>query len=307
MALGSLPWNRVVCLLAVSLCIANLSLAGCNQQPAAPRNVEQTTDKEADPKSANSDKDKSTSADPFFDGKDPLHQPFAKATRQGDDPPAECHRPPDSTVAGKSVFKLYKEVVRQWETIRFTTPDGKKIGYSATVETTLGPIEIELRPDLGPNHVRNFVALARAGYYDGLFFDRIFHDELADDPKQRFDEIEAGCPLGTGEPGYGSIGYWLNPEFQTSETVTHEEGTVGACHGFEKDTAACRFYITLCKFQSLDGNYTVFGKVTRGLDVARKIDEQPVIISDQDADNSRRPEKPVVIQKVTIHTREAGG
>ena len=91
---------------------------------------------------------------------------------------------------------------------------------------------------------------------------------------------------------------------QPPETATHEEGTVGACHGFEKDTAACRFYITLGKYRSLDGNFTVFGKVTRGLDVARKIFEQPVIISPEDVDNSRRPEKPVVMQKVTIHTRE---
>ena len=298
MTLWSMRWSRI---LAVTIVACGLGLAGCDQKRDA-RNVERTSTTASDDKNTvATDGPKSTS---LFNGDDPLHQPFAKATRQGDDPPAECHRPPDATITGKSVYKLYQEVIRQWETIRFVTPEGKTIAYSATIETALGSIDLDLRSDLAPNHVRNFVALAQAGYYDGLCFDRIYHDEAVDDPAQRLDEIEAGCPLGTGEQGYGSIGYWLNPEFSPSDKATHEAGTVGACHGFEKDTAACRFYISLCKFPSLDENYTVFGKVTRGLDVARKIFERPVVISDEDADNNRRPEKPVVIEKVTIHTRE---
>ncbi len=312
MALGSLRWNRIVWPLAATVLAAGLGLVGCNQKPDTPRNVEQTKDKDTNGQTvaANGDTPLAVHShtevkhDPAFDGTDPLHLPFAKAAHAVDDPPPNVQPPPDVTMTGKSVYKLYQEVVREWETIRFTTTDGKKIAYTATIETALGPLDIELRPDLAPNHVRNFIALARTGYYDGLVFDRIYHDETLDEPKERFDEIEAGCPLGTGQPGYGSIGYWLYPEFQPSETVTHEEGTVGACHDFEADTAACRFYITLCKFPSLDDNFTVFGKVTRGLDVARKIFEQPIIISDQDADNSRRPVKPVVMQKVTIHARE---
>jgi peptidyl-prolyl cis-trans isomerase B (cyclophilin B) len=309
MALGSTSWYRIVRLLAVTVIAApGLGLVGCNMQADQSRNVAQTKDKGSEDKDvANADKGNTT--DPkngsnAFDDKDPLHQPFAKATRQGDDLPSGWERPPDTTVTGKSVFKLNQEVVHQWETIRFVTEDGKKLAYSATIDTPMGSLDIDLRSDLAPNHVRNFVALARAGYYDGLYFDRIYHDESVEDPMQRFDEIEAGCPLGTGDPGYGGIGYWLNPEFSPSEKATHEEGTVGACRGFDKDSAACRFYITLCKFPNLDGNFTVFGKVRRGLDVARKIFEQPVIISPQDSDNSRRPEKPVVIQKVKINTRE---
>ena len=306
MALWSMRWSGISRLLAGIVFVAGLGLAGCNRQPDAPRAVEQPKEKETEATNVvnNGEPRPGATQTSIFNDTDPLHQPFAKAIRQGDDAPAECQRPPDATVTGKSVYKLYKEVVRQWETIRFVSPEGKTINYSATVETALGPIDIDLRSDLAPNHVRNFVALARAGYYDGLCFDRIHHDESVEDPKQRLDEIEAGCPLGTGDPAYGSIGYWLNPEFNPTEKVTHEEGTVGACHGIEKDTAACRFYITLCKAPYLDGNYTVFGKVTRGLDVARTIFQQPVIISEQDGDNNRRPEKPVVIQKVVIHTHE---
>lgn len=241
---------------------------------------------------------------------DALHVPFAKATRGGDDPPAMCNRPPDATVTGKPVGKLYDEVVRSWETIRFVNSAGKALAYSATVETDLGTIEIALRPDVAPNHVRNFVALARAGYYDGLRFDRIRHEE-PDMPASgaALDQVEAGCPLGSGETGSGSIGYWLKPEFDNLEKpkLTHEEGTVGACRGTEADSAGCKFYVTLSKAPYLDGNYTAFGKVTTGLDVARRIHQQPGSAFENEPDGSRRPLNPVVIRKVTIHVREAGG
>jgi len=233
------------------------------------------------------------------------------------DPPADAQLPPDVTVAGKSVGKLYEETKKNWDAIRFTTDDGKPKRFTALLDTDLGVIEITLRPDWAPLHVRNFVALAGAGYYDGLFFERVVHEELKkdlltveDDTEARqakgeapipLDYIEGGCPLGTGAPGYGSIGYWLRPEFNPQ--LHHEEGTVGACHGPDADTAACRFYITLGKAPPLDGNYTVFGKVTRGLDVVRKIHARPVRRDDQDPDQDSRPVKPVVIKSVTITTQ----
>lgn len=281
-------WRWTVVALGVGL-----GLAGCGHQPG------DEAANQLDP-SASVAKAPASSPEQLAT-RDRFHQSFSEATRGGDDPPAECQQPPDRTVAGKPVYALYKDVVRLWDTIRFTSADGKKIGYSATVETSLGVIEIELLPEIAPNHVRNFIALARAGYYDGLFFDRIHHEESQDDPSLRLDQISAGCPLGTGEPGHGSIGYWLKPEFD--EKVHHEEGTVGACHGAEADTAACKFYVTLNKAPFLDGNYTVFGKVTRGLDVARKIFAQPIILDEQDVNGDRRPEKPVEIKKVTIHER----
>jgi cyclophilin family peptidyl-prolyl cis-trans isomerase len=228
-----------------------------------------------------------------------MHQSFADATRQ--EPPADWQRPPDLTLTGKSVGKLYTELVNQWDSIKFATPDGKPIAYSATLDTDLGSIEIALRPDLAPNHVRNFVALARAGYYDGLVFERTVHARSQEQPEVEVEVIEGGCPLGTGDLGFGSIGYWLKPEFSKE---AHEAGTVAACHGEELDTAACRFYITLNKAPFLDGNFTVFGKVTRGLDVARRIFSLPVR-NDPEYPEGDRPEKPVVIRKVTITTSES--
>jgi peptidyl-prolyl cis-trans isomerase B (cyclophilin B) len=232
---------------------------------------------------------------------DRLHQSFLQATRKL--PPPD-RRPPDRTMTGKSVGKLYDAVVRLWDRIRFLKADGTRIQYTAILQTDLGEIEITLDPELAPNHVRNFIALSKVGYYDGLVFDRIHQEDgaMEDGKPLHFEEIEAGCPLGTGDEASNSIGYWLLPEI--SPQTTHDVGTIGACHGIDQATAACKFYITLCKAPYLNRSYTAFGKVSRGLAIARKIFLQPVILDDEDVNGSRHPLKPVVIKKVVIHSRE---
>jgi cyclophilin family peptidyl-prolyl cis-trans isomerase len=221
-------------------------------------------------------------------------QTFAEATRA--DAPDDWQRPPDVTMTGKSVGTLYSEVVKNWDRLRVVGDKGQMLQCTAGLETELGTIEITLRPDLAPNHVRNFIVLAQLGYYDGLVFERIVHARFEEQPDKEVDLIEAGCPLGTGEVGLGSLGYWLKQEFSKEP---HEAGTVSACHSADPDTAACRFYITLNKAPFLDGNFTVFGKVTKGLEVARKIFSLPVR-NDPEYPESDRPQKPVVIRKVTI-------
>jgi cyclophilin family peptidyl-prolyl cis-trans isomerase len=231
--------------------------------------------------------------------RDPLHREFAAAIRSADDPPAESNRPPDTTLAGKGVFALYQQVQKEWDGIRFLSPAGKKIAWKATLETEKGVIEIVLFPEQAPNHVRNFLALCRVGYFDGLCFERVHVEE--GEGGSKLETVEFGCPEGTGEAGNGSIGYWLKPEFNK---LTHEEGTLGALRGNEEDTAACRCYITLSKAPYLDGKYTVFGKVTKGLDVARIIFMQPVVAEDAARPGDRRVAKPVKIVKVSLHQQE---
>lgn len=227
-----------------------------------------------------------------------LRQSFAEATVA--EPPADqC--PPDTTMTGKSVGKLYTQVVRLWDEVAFVSAASLPLDYQATLETDMGTIVIALRPELAPNHVRSFVALARAGYYDGLVFERTLHEVLEGQAEARMEVIEAGCPLGTAETGPGSIGYWLKPE--VNPQAVHEEGTVGACRASEEDTTACRFYINLCPAPYLDGNYTVFGKVTQGLDVAHKILSMPVR-NDAEFPEGDRPANPIVIRKLTIQTQE---
>src|SRR5262249_13025468 len=192
---------------------------------------------------------------------------FAEATVA--EPPSDAPQPPDETTSGKPVGKLYTEVKAKWDGVRLVTAEGKRLVYHATIDTDQGAIQIELHPEWAPNHVRNFVALAQAGYYDGLFFDLTPHQEDADHPDSLLETAEAGSPAGGFEDAGGSIGYWLKEEF--NQQVHQEPGIVGACHGVDPNSAATRFYIiTNCKKHTLDGNYTAFGKVTQGLDVARK-------------------------------------
>ncbi len=229
---------------------------------------------------------------------DRLHQPFTVATI---DEAPEGQRLLERTKTNLSVGKLYEQVVGNdgvgglWEQVKFVSPAGKRLAYTATIKTALGDVVLELWPDVAPNHVRNFVALARAGYYNGLGFDRT---ELTQVEGQPLECLYAGCPEGTGDAGLGSIGYWMKPEL--SKAVKHEPGTVGAYHEEEVETAACKFYITLSTAPYKDGEFSVFGKVTQGLDVLRAIRGRPV---HQD-DLKDRPVEPVVMQSVTIDCRE---
>src|SRR5262249_38999146 len=161
-----------------------------------------------------------------------------------------------------------------------------------------------------PNHVRNFIALSAAGYYEGLWFDRVVHQESeGEGQKTRIDLIKGGCPLGTGEPGLGHIGYFLKPE--PPAYLKHEEGTVGVWRDDHPGSACCRFYITLGPAPTLDGEFALIGKVTKGLEVVKDIATRPV----QDAKSypeCERPINPVGIKKITISpepvgTGDAGG
>jgi peptidyl-prolyl cis-trans isomerase B (cyclophilin B) len=237
-------------------------------------------------------------------------QPFRAAAidaSQGDAPPAGCERPADRTMTGKSTAKLLFAVKNAWDGIRLVNDAGQPLVFPVALETAEGPIELELHAAWAPNHVRNFIALAQAGYFDGLVFDRIVHQAIAtetilpgsgNDGPLEVKLIEAGCPLGTGVPGYHSIGYWLRPEFNPE--LKHEAGTVGACRLEEEDTAACKFYISLERVPMLDGYTTVFGTVTQGLDVVRRIYHEPRFETEEDQ-GYHRPVKPVVIEKVVIH------
>jgi cyclophilin family peptidyl-prolyl cis-trans isomerase len=224
-----------------------------------------------------------------------LHQAFKEATLQ--EPPPDQWLP-EVTKTGKSIGKLYEAVVAEWGKVAFVTPEGKQLAYSATITTDLGDIKIEFWPQVAPNHVRNFVALARVGYYDGLEFDRAVKREVEDKKDHWFKYLEAGCPLGSGDIYYGSIGYWLKPEFNTD--VKHDEGTVGAWHAEEVETAASKFYINLSRAEWMDGNFTLFGKITEGLDVAHAIHGRRV----RDDEAGDRPIEPVVIRRVAIECRE---
>lgn len=136
-------------------------------------------------------------------------------------------------------------------------PDFPKTNATkATIETDKGTIELELYPKDAPTTVANFVYLAKAKFFDGLTFHRVEPNFV----------VQGGDPTGTGAggPGY-SIPEEINPQ-------KHVKGAVGmATQGTNTNTGGSQFYITLRATPELDNNYTVFGKVVRGMDVVEKM------------------------------------
>jgi peptidyl-prolyl cis-trans isomerase B (cyclophilin B) len=263
--------------------LAILAILGCQKDPMA--------GPQADAEKEASNPDGARSSDPLH----ALRQSFAEATR------AEQYtdwEPVERTAAGKPIGPMFERVKHGWDGVQLVTSDNKKLTYVATLDTESGPIEITMRPELAPNHVRNFVALIQAGYYDGLVFERTVTEQ---GPNGLVELIEGGSPDGGVNQNTDGIGYWLKPEI--SPEAKHEEGAVGAPHGIEDDTAACRFYIMISKSPVLDGHWTVFGKVTKCMDVARSIFHQPVK-EDLENPSANRPLKPVVIRKITVKRQE---
>ena len=137
-------------------------------------------------------------------------------------------------------------------------PNGKEV---AVIETDKGTIKFEFYPQEAPNTVGAFVELAQKGFYDGTKFHRVVPNFV----------IQGGDPLSkTDDPmvGTGDPGYKLKAEFNSRQ---HLDGSVAMARSQDPDSAGSQFYICLGPQPFLDGNYTVFGQVTEGMDVVRAV------------------------------------
>ncbi|MFK8035659.1 MAG: peptidylprolyl isomerase [Hyphomicrobiales bacterium] len=125
------------------------------------------------------------------------------------------------------------------------------------LETKHGKIEIELLPDAAPNHVKQVSELANEGFYDKIKFHRVIDGFMA----------QTGDPTGTGRGS--SKRPDLKAEF--SNTLKFERGTVGMARSQSPDSANSQFFIMFDEAAGLNGQYTIFGNVTKGMDVVDKI------------------------------------
>jgi peptidylprolyl isomerase len=123
------------------------------------------------------------------------------------------------------------------------------------IETTQGKVTVEMRPDLAPGHVARVKELVRQGFYDGVPFHRVIDGFMA----------QTGCPQGTGTGGSGKK---LKAEFSKEK---HVRGTVSAARAMDKDSADSQFFICFEDAPWLDGQYSVWGRVTEGMDNVDKI------------------------------------
>ena len=148
--------------------------------------------------------------------------------------------------------------------------------YTATLETNHGEIVIELDPARSPQTVNNFVFLARDGYYDGVIFHRVIENFM----------IQGGDPTGTGT---GGPGYKFRDEIEGAGS--YGRGTVAMANA-GPNTNGSQFFI--CHTDTgLPHSYTIFGKVSSGMDAVDSI-------ATTSTDGSDRPHDEVVISKVTI-------
>lgn len=124
-----------------------------------------------------------------------------------------------------------------------------------TLETTRGPVVIEMRPDLAPNHVARIKDLVKEGFYNGIVFHRVIDGFMA----------QTGCPYGTGTGGSGQK---LKAEFNDTP---HQRGTVSMARAQHPDSGDSQFFICFNDARFLDGQYTVWGRVIEGMENVDKI------------------------------------
>jgi peptidyl-prolyl cis-trans isomerase B (cyclophilin B) len=138
----------------------------------------------------------------------------------------------------------------------------------AVIETKFGEIEIELLDDKAPGHVKNFVDLARKGVYDGTTFHRVIPGFMIQggDPKTK----EASTPRGMH--GTGGPGYTIKAEFNDT---SHKRGIVSMARAQDPNSAGSQFFICVGDSTFLDRQYSAFGRVVRGMEVADKIVSSP--------------------------------
>ena len=155
---------------------------------------------------------------------------------------------------------------------------------TAIIETNHGKISFELLPDLAPETVRNFEKLTKDGFYDGTLFHRVIPGFMIQggDPNTKTDN--------KGSWGMGGPGYNVKAEFSSR---SHLRGIVSMARAQDPASAGSQFFIVTSDSAFLDRQYTVFGQVKEGMDVADKI-------VNMNKDGNDCPLEKVVMTKVTL-------
>lgn len=173
------------------------------------------------------------------------------------------------------------------------TPHEQKAAGTSEVQLPMVTIEmesgnkivIELYPDVAPNTVRNFISLARSGFYDGTIFHRVIPGFV----------IQGGDPQGTG---VGGPGYSIRGEFAANgfpNDLKHTRGVVSMARTQDPNSAGSQFFIMVADAPHLDGHYAAFGRVVEGMEEVDRIVAVPRDMRD-------RPLVPQRIVKVTVDT-----
>jgi len=165
---------------------------------------------------------------------------------------------------------------------------------TAVFDTSLGSFKAEIYLDKMPVTAKNFIDLAKSGFYDGLHFHRVIKGFM----------IQFGCPhskdpnssrAGTGGPPHGTIA----DEHPADAKLSNEPGTLSMANTGQPNSGGSQFFINVSHNDYLDwftpgqSKHPVFGRITEGMDVVKKIETTPTAAGD-------RPKTPVKVEKITI-------
>ena len=152
-----------------------------------------------------------------------------------------------------------------------------------------GVMKLELYPDMAPNTVKNFIALANAGFYDGLTFHRIYAGFM----------IQGGDPEGNGT---GGPGYSIKGEFAANgvdNTISHKRGVISMARAQDPDSAGSQFFIMHADGPFLDGQYAAFGMLIEGFTTLDAIAATPTTYQGRE---KSLPLVDVVIESIRVDT-----
>lgn len=149
------------------------------------------------------------------------------------------------------------------------------------IETTLGNFEITLKPDVAPKTCENFLGLVEKGYYNGIIFHRVIKSFM----------IQGGDPTGTGAGGESLWGKSFADECKAN--VKFDKPGLLAMANRGPNTNGSQFFITTGLASWLNMKHTIFGEVTSGYDVVKKIEASPTLPGD-------RPAEPIKIKKAYV-------
>ena len=184
-----------------------------------------------------------------------------------------CNRADKPRTGGNPATKEESKGAKPFVSIANKTPKILK-KYHVVLETSMGKIELGFYPDVAPEHVRNFLRLSQAGFYDHTAWHRVVRKFV----------IQAG-DLGTRNPPLQAMDMMavrrLQPEFSR---LKHKEGILSMARGEALDSAETSFFICLAPQPKLDNKYTIFGEVISGMDTVTKIAEVPVGINSRPRD-----------------------
>jgi cyclophilin family peptidyl-prolyl cis-trans isomerase len=157
--------------------------------------------------------------------------------------------------------------------------DFAKHTYQVKFETTMGPIVLDLYPDVAPGHCKNLIGLTKIGFYDGIIFHRVIAGFMA----------QVGCPDGRGT---GGPGYTIKAEFNEK---LHEPGVLSMARTSDPHSAGSQVFLCLARVPHLDRQYTVFGKTADEASLQNLLK-----IGEVDTDGNDRPRKEVKITKGSV-------